>query len=355
MSLKSLEGFIEIYLNSTELIRSAGSVTEQRNLAMIRNSSVAMLIENGLSYRLTPGQISIRTEEREESFPIGDIFIYMSDMWKERIRCEAEAASSVRAMIPAPKDDNAEGSTSSFYGDKTLEGEAEEKKTEEGAGKNASSVEVFTGDVEDVETDLTELSPERKEEAVLREERTKIAKDDMTFEFSQIKVTDRKTGRSETMVMIAFPMFNEESPYIVVNLARQGCDPVIRCGEEISFPYGDTEIIVKRGREEEFACTCRIKDEEYILTRVKTKRGGKGGHFVIYDEGLELHAYPLSTRNVPEEAPFVYYMVIDGYAYLSGTKLYEPLFTYRGKNYRMSLRWLKEEEAALLGVVESMR
>ena len=321
---------------------------------MMRNSSVAMLIENGLSYCLIPGQISIRTEEREESFPIGDIFIYMSDIWKERIRCEAEAASSVRAMIPAPKDDNAEGSNSSFYGDKTLEREAEEKKVEE-AGKNTSSVEVFTGDVEGGETEFTEQSPEKKEETVLREERTKIAKDDMTFEFSQIKVTDRKTGRSETMVMIAFPMFNEESPYIVVNLARQGCDPVILCGEEISFPYGDTEIIVKRGREEELACTCRIKDEEYILTRVKTKRGGKGGHFVIYDEGLELHAYPLSTRNVPEEAPFVYYMVIDGYAYLSGTKLYEPLFTYRGKNYRMSLRWLKEGNAAMLGVVESMR
>ena len=354
MSLKNLQGYIDMFMTAGSLLGNAGNPVEERNLLMMRNSSVAMLIENGLSYRLTPGQISIRTEEREESFPIGDIFIYMSDIWKERIRCEAEAASSVRAMIPAPKDDNAEGSTSSFFGDKTLEGEVEEKKLEE-AGKNTSSVEVFTGDVEDVETDFTEQSPERKEEAVLREERTKIAKDDMTFEFSQIKVTDRKTGRSETMVMIAFPMFNEESPYIVVNLARQGCDPVILCGEEISFPYGDTEIIVKRGREEEFACTCRTKDEEYILTRVKTKRGGKGGHFVIYDEGLELHAYPLSTRNVPEEAPFVYYMVIDGYAYLSGTKLYEPLFTYRGKNYRMSLRWLKDEDAAMLGVVESMR
>ena len=154
MSLKSLEGFIEIYLNSTKLIRSAGSVTEQRNLAMIRNSSVAMLIENGLSYRISGGYISISTDERDEAFPLMDIFIYMSDSWKERIRYEAEI-QSYRPMIEAPY----------------------EERTEK-------SVEVFE------ETEPVEMEETLSE----RQENTEMQLKDMTYEFSQIRIMDKKTG-----------------------------------------------------------------------------------------------------------------------------------------------------------------
>ena len=314
MSLKSLEGFIEIYLNSTEMIRSAGSVTERRNLAMIRNSSVAMLIENGLSYRISGGYISISTEERDEAFPFMDIFIYMSDSWKERIRYEAEL-QSYRPMIEAPY----------------------EERTEK-------SVEVFE------ETEPVEMEETLSE----RQENTEMQLKDMTYEFSQIKIMDRKTGKSEVMVMIAFPMFNEPSSYIVANLASQDREPAVLCGEELHFPYEDTEIVVRK--KDDFSCDITVRDERYFLTREKVKRGGDGGHFVIYDENLELHAYPLSTRAVPEgDIPFIYYMVIDGYSYLSNTKLYEPIFTYRNGTYRMSLRWMKDGEKAILGAVEYKR
>ena len=121
----------------------------------------------------------------------------------------------------------------------------------------------------------------------------------------------------------------------------------------IDFAYEGTAIHVSRNSEEKFGCDYSIADPRYTISRLKTKKGGDGGNFVIYDEGLELHAYPLSTKNTPnDEAPFIYYMVIDGYSYLSSTKLYEPLFTYKGKKYKMSVRWLKDEDAAMMGVIE---
>ncbi len=314
MSLRNLQGYIEIYLSSTKLLKSAGGSEEERILSMIRNSSVAMLIENGLSYRISGGYISVHTEERDETFPLMDIFIYMSDSWKERIRYESEI-QSYRPMIEAP---------------------AEEKR-----------VEIYEEEPSYDSSLSEEAGPER-------DERTEIKKCDMTYEFSQIRIMEKETGKSEVMVMITFPMFNEPSSYIVANLACQDCEPAVLCGEELHFPYGDTEIVVRK--ESDFSCDITVRDDRYILTREKVKTGGSGGHFVIYDDNLELHAYPLSTRAVPEgDIPFIYYMVIDGYSYLSNTKLYEPVFTYRNGTYRMSLRWMKDGEKAILGAVEIVR
>lgn len=457
MSLLNLQGYIDIFLNSCKMIKNSKTATETRNLNMMRYASAAMLIENGLSYRINSSRIIINAEDKEESFPIKEVYNFMSQNWQERLKYESEAERNYRAMLPPVYDqsirpveafsqqemiEHVSGSdefTGGMYGQEEIQAEEYgldiefpenimkeansvesyiyNSKSEEGVNKEkASVVERFvpeepskpmaydreenrsavleresntledTISVETAEQDTTILTymeneqikdPEVNQKGIsilesegetseesnyeteengnifYQEDKTKIYKQDMTFEFTQLKINDNQTGKSETIVAIAFPVYNDNSPYLVANFARQGSDPVPMCGKTIDFAYENTIIHVSRNSEEKFGCDYSIADPRYSISRLKTKRGGDGGNFVIYDEGLELHAYPLSTKNTPsDEAPFIYYMVIDGYSYLSSTKLYEPLFEYKGKRYKMSVRWLKDEDAAMMGVIE---
>lgn len=471
MSLLNLQGYIDIFLNSCKMIKNSKTATETRNLNMMRYASAAMLIENGLSYRLNSSRIIISAEDKEESFPIKEVYNFMSQNWQERLKYESEAERNYRAMLPPvynygsrPAEAFAQQETiehvsnkADIYGEHYIEPglspvpEDDEYGLDiefpENVAKEANTVEAYTfnkqpeevgkskqtvieqfvpeepskpvvedtvkrsvdeinlntdlnvsynkaddnsvvftvenkipsakaepaGDAEQNTTILTYMEnnqikePEKEQEVIISpveepeensistqpQDQTKIYKQDMTFEFTQLKILDNQTGKSETMVAIAFPVYNDNSPYLVANFARQGSDPVPMCGKTIDFAYEGTAIHVNRNSEEKFGCDYSIADPRYTISRLKTKKGGDGGNFVIYDEGLELHAYPLSTKNTPnDEAPFIYYMVIDGYSYLSSTKLYEPLFTYKGKKYKMSVRWLKDEDAAMMGVIE---
>ena len=100
MSLLNLQGYIDIFLNSCKMIKNSKTATETRNLNMMRYASAAMLIENGLSYRLNSNRIIISAEDKEESFPIKEVYNFMSQNWQERLKYESEAERNAVSTRP---------------------------------------------------------------------------------------------------------------------------------------------------------------------------------------------------------------------------------------------------------------
>ena len=226
-------------------------------------------------------------------------------------------------------------------------------------------------DVTEQESDLGEPeSTEKQEEAVSEEEAKEEAikpepklnpapetkrsdmpdhmrKDEFTFNFDRIRVSNADGSISENARLLVMPLsIDEDEPEILA------CAIINRKSHVVVSKDGVANIDIAghrveiRGRMDGgiFASWYKIKEnspDDDVIIQAKSKHHGSGGHIVLDDDGVVVHVLPAGfSNNENGDADFVYYINVDGEEKAGDTSDGKPVtFMYQGKKIRLMARW----------------
>ena len=226
-------------------------------------------------------------------------------------------------------------------------------------------------DAAEQESDLGEPeSTEKQEEAVSEEEAKEEAikpepklnpapetkrsdmpdhmrKDEFTFNFDRIRVSNADGSISENARLLVMPLsIDEDEPEILA------CAIINRKSHVVVSKDGVANIDIAghrveiRGRMDGgiFASWYKIKEnspDDDVIIQAKSKHHGSGGHIVLDDDGVVVHVLPAGfSNNENGDADFVYYINVDGEEKAGDTSDGKPVtFMYQGKKIRLMARW----------------
>lgn len=226
-------------------------------------------------------------------------------------------------------------------------------------------------DVTEQESDLGEPeSTEKQEEAVSEEEakeevikpepklnpapETKrsdmpdhMRKDEFTFNFDRIRVSNADGSISENARLLIMPLsIDEDEPEILA------CAIINRKSHVVVSKDGVANIDIAghkveiRGRMDGgiFASWYKIREngpDDDIIIQAKSKHHGSGGHIVLDDDGVVVHVLPAGfSNNENGDADFVYYINVNGEEKAGDTSDGKPVtFMYQGNELRLMARW----------------
>lgn len=226
-------------------------------------------------------------------------------------------------------------------------------------------------DVTEQESDLGEPeSTEKQEEAVSEEEakeevikpepklnpapETKrsdmpdhMRKDEFTFNFDRIRVSNADGSISENARLLVMPLsIDEDEPEILA------CAIINRKSHVVVSKDGVANIDIAghkveiRGRMDGgiFASWYKIREngpDDDIIIQAKSKHHGSGGHIVLDDDGVVVHVLPAGfSNNENGDADFVYYINVNGEEKAGDTSDGKPVtFMYQGNELRLMARW----------------
>lgn len=226
-------------------------------------------------------------------------------------------------------------------------------------------------DVAEQESDLGEPeSTEKQEEAVSEEEAKEEAikpepklnpapetkhsdmpdhmrKDEFTFNFDRIRVSNADRSISENARLLVMPLsIDEDEPEILA------CAIINRKSHVVVSKDGVANIDIAghrveiRGRMDGgiFASWYKIREngpDDDIIIQAKSKHHGSGGHIVLDDDGVVVHVLPAGfSNNENGDADFVYYINVNGEEKAGDTSDGKPVtFMYQGKKIRLMARW----------------
>lgn len=226
-------------------------------------------------------------------------------------------------------------------------------------------------DVTEQESDLGEPeSTEKQEEAVSEEEAKEEAikpepklnpapetkrsdmpdhmrKDEFTFNFDRIRVSNADGSISENARLLVMPLsIDEDEPEILA------CAIINRKSHVVVSKDGVANIDIAghkveiRGRMDGgiFASWYKIREngpDDDIIIQAKSKHHGSGGHIVLDDDGVVVHVLPAGfSNNENGDADFVYYINVNGEEKAGDTSDGKPVtFMYQGNELRLMARW----------------
>lgn len=226
-------------------------------------------------------------------------------------------------------------------------------------------------DITEQESDLGEPeSTEKQEEAVSEEEakeevikpepklnpapETKrsdmpdhMRKDEFTFNFDRIRVSNADGSISENARLLVMPLsIDEDEPEILA------CAIINRKSHVVVSKDGVANIDIAghkveiRGRMDGgiFASWYKIREngpDDDIIIQAKSKHHGSGGHIVLDDDGVVVHVLPAGfSNNENGDADFVYYINVNGEEKAGDTSDGNPVtFMYQGNELRLMARW----------------
>lgn len=226
-------------------------------------------------------------------------------------------------------------------------------------------------DAAEQESDLGEPeSTEKQEEAVSEEEAKEEAikpepklnpapetkrsdmpdhmrKDEFTFNFDRIRVSNADGSISENARLLVMPLsIDEDEPEILA------CAIINRKSHVVVSKDGVADIDIAghkveiRGRMDGgiFASWYKIREngpDDDIIIQAKSKPHGSGGHIVLDDDGVVVHVLPAGfSNNENGDADFVYYINVDGEEKAGDTSDGKPVtFMYQGNKLRLTARW----------------
>jgi len=226
-------------------------------------------------------------------------------------------------------------------------------------------------DAAEQESDLGEPKPTEKQEEAAPEEETKeevivpepelnpapktersnmpdhMHKDDFTFNFDRIRVSNADGSISENARLLVMPLsIDEDEPEILA------CAIINRKSHVVVSKDGVANIDIAghrveiRGRMDGgiFASWYKIKEnspDDDVIIQAKSKHHGSGGHIVLDDDGVVVHVLPAGfSNNEKGDADFVYYININGEEKMGDTSDGKPVtFMYQGNELRLMARW----------------
>lgn len=226
-------------------------------------------------------------------------------------------------------------------------------------------------DAAEQESDLGEPKPTEKQEEAAPEEETKeevivpepelnpapkaersnmpdhMHKDDFTFNFDRIRVSNADGSISENARLLVMPLsIDEDEPEILA------CAIINRKSHVVVSKDGVANIDIAghrveiRGRMDGgiFASWYKIKEnspDDDVIIQAKSKHHGSGGHIVLDDDGVVVHVLPAGfSNNEKGDADFVYYININGEEKMGDTSDGKPVtFMYQGNELRLTARW----------------
>lgn len=226
-------------------------------------------------------------------------------------------------------------------------------------------------DAAEQESDLGEPKPTEKQEEAAPEEETKeevivpepelnhapktersnmpdhMHKDDFTFNFDRIRVSNADGSISENARLLVMPLsIDEDEPEILA------CAIINRKSHVVVSKDGVANIDIAghrveiRGRMDGgiFASWYKIKEnspDDDVIIQAKSKHHGSGGHIVLDDDGVVVHVLPAGfSNNENGDADFVYYININGEEKAGDTSDGKPVtFMYQGNELRLTARW----------------
>lgn len=226
-------------------------------------------------------------------------------------------------------------------------------------------------DAAEQESDLGEPEPAEKQEEAAPEEESKeevvnpepksnpapetehsdmpdhMHKDDFTFNFDRIRVSNADGSISENARLLVMPLSIDESePEILA------CAIINRKSHVVVSKNGVANIDIAghrveiRGRMDGgiFASWYKIKEngpDDDVIIQAKSKHHGSGGHIVLDDDGVVVHVLPAGfSNNEKGDADFVYYININGEEKMGDTSDGKPVtFMYQGNEIRLMARW----------------
>ena len=226
-------------------------------------------------------------------------------------------------------------------------------------------------DAVEQESDLGEPKPTGKQEEAAPEEETKeevivpepelnpapktersnmpdhMHKDDFTFNFDRIRVSNADGSISENARLLVMPLsIDEDEPEILA------CAIINRKSHVVVSKDGVANIDIAghrveiRGRMDGgiFASWYKIKEnspDDDVIIQAKSKHHGSGGHIVLDDDGVVVHVLPAGfSNNEKGDADFVYYININGEEKMGDTSDGKPVtFMYQGNELRLMARW----------------
>lgn len=238
----------------------------------------------------------------------------------------------------------------------------------EGEPENISEPEE---DAVEQESDLGEPEPTEKQEEAAPEEESKeevvnpepksnpapeakhsdmpdhMHKDDFTFNFDRIRVSNADGSINENARLLVMPLSIDESePEILA------CAIINRKSHVVVSKNGVANIDIAghrveiRGRMDGgiFASWYKIKEngpDDDVIIQAKSKHHGSGGHIVLDDDGVVVHVLPAGfSNNEKGDADFVYYININGEEKMGDTSDGKPVtFMYQGNEIRLMARW----------------
>ena len=226
-------------------------------------------------------------------------------------------------------------------------------------------------DAAEQESDLGEPESTEKQEEAVPEEETKeevidpepklnpahetkqsnmpdhMHKDDFTFNFDRIRVSNADGSISENARLLVMPLsIDEDEPEILA------CAIINRKSHVVVSKDGAANIDIAghkveiRGRMDGgiFASWYKIKGndpDDDVIIQAKSKHHGSGGHIVLDDDGVVIHVLPAGfSNNEKGDADFVYYININGEEKMGDTSDGKPVtFMYQGNKLRLTARW----------------
>lgn len=226
-------------------------------------------------------------------------------------------------------------------------------------------------DAAEQESDLGEPESTEKQEEAVPEEETKeevidpepklnrahetkqsnmpdhMHKDDFTFNFDRIRVSNADGSISENARLLVMPLsIDEDEPEILA------CAIINRKSHVVVSKDGAANIDIAghkveiRGRMDGgiFASWYKIKEndpDDDVIIQAKSKHHGSGGHIVLDDDGVVIHVLPAGfSNNEKGDADFVYYININGEEKMGDTSDGKPVtFMYQGNKLRLTARW----------------
>lgn len=226
-------------------------------------------------------------------------------------------------------------------------------------------------DVTEQESDLGEPESTEKQEEAAPEEETKkevivpepelnpapetersdmpdhMHKDDFTFNFDRIRVSNADGSISENARLLVMPLsIDEDEPEILA------CAIINRKSHVVVSKDGVANIDIAghkveiRGRMDGgiFASWYKIREngpDDDIIIQAKSKHHGSSGHIVLDDDGVVVHVLPAGfSNNENGDADFVYYINVNGEEKAGDTSDGKPVtFMYQGNKLRLTARW----------------
>ena len=226
-------------------------------------------------------------------------------------------------------------------------------------------------DAAEQESDLGEPEPTEKQEEVAPEEESKeevvnpepksnpapkaersnmpdhMHKDDFTFNFDRIRVSNADRSINENARLLVMPLsIDKDEPEILA------CAIINRKSHVVVSKDGVANIDIAghrveiRGRMDGgiFASWYKIREngpDDDVIIQAKSKHHGTGGHIVLDDDGVVVHVLPAGfSNNEKGDADFVYYININGEEKMGDTSDGKPVtFMYQGNELRLTARW----------------
>lgn len=195
------------------------------------------------------------------------------------------------------------------------------------------------------------INPEPKLTPVPKTKRSNMPahmhKDDFTFNFDRIRVSNADGSISENARLLVMPLsIDEDEPEILAcAIINRKSHVVVSKDGVASIDIAGHKVEI-RGRMDGgiFASWYKIREnnpDDDIIIRAKSKHHGTSGHIVLDDDGVVVHVLPAGlSNNEKGDADFVYYINVNGEEKVGDTSNGKPVtFMYQGNKLRLTARW----------------